>query len=109
MADVVRAFKAQAFSLEQLTDYTQWFCAEDILDKATHKDMQRNLEAEWQSRFSSREHDDMSLIPKYLQHEAKATSTGQFVTVSTAEQDSKAADALAADGDRFRRAYLADA
>ena len=109
MADVVSAFKSQAFSLEQLEEYTKWLCAEDILDKDVHKDMQRNLEAEWQSRFSGKEHDDMSQTPKYLQHEAKAIAIGKAITVSTPEQDSEVVDALAADGDRFRRAYLADA
>ena len=108
MADVVRAFQEQRFSFADVVNYTQWYHAEDILDKTVHKAMQQDIDSQWHARFSSRDNDDMSQMPAYLQEEAKEISKGGAVTVTTAGLDKRAREALAEDGRAFKRKYLAD-
>ena len=58
--------------------YQEWYHCESILDKPTYDRLRPHIEAEWEDRFASRKHDDMSVVPRYLADEATAHASGKI-------------------------------
>ena len=89
-----------------LTRFQSWLHAEDILDEATYDAFLPRIDEEWQQRFSTAEHNGLSVMPQYLEEDARMDNA---MTLGNVARGDVTMSELEADGRAFRKTYLADA
>ena len=97
LAEVASRVKERLVSVAECKAYQSWMHKEDPLNDDMHKSFEDQVYEAWQSRFSSREHDGMSVSPQYM---AEDTSKGQW-----SRRSPLSSEAAAAGGERFKEAY----
>jgi len=98
-------------------NYHTWCHNEDVLDSSTHEAYQKDLDAQWHSRFSEQQHHDLVQNPGYLNEDARTLSGVNVctrvddVTLSADEKEAKLQEMraqLQEEATDFKKKYYAD-